>query len=297
MSALSVSFSLSLSFVLCPSPGLPRLPRSFPPAAGLTAHVELQRIAGRIESSASRAASAGRLSQSADKALWELGQWLSSLPSTLQLDEGGLSSDPGCCLLHMGYSQLVLVATRPLFLSNVREVLSRQLARQGPWFVAQPLAGLHTASLSAAHRTIRLVRHVVSLGGGRRRLPHLSLHFLFTAATCLLLHGLVFGQNTPTEDEPIGEENVRFSTQLLDEVGQTGNGYASECSRTLHELSKLANTLQPLLHAELAATTSLPLELSASAVAGVGAPETFEDLMAWIETDWSSLENASMFGP
>jgi hypothetical protein len=35
-----------------------------------------------------------------------LDQWLENLPPILQLSEPGLSDDPACCLLHMGYNQV-----------------------------------------------------------------------------------------------------------------------------------------------------------------------------------------------
>lgn len=80
-----------------------------PPAAGLRAHVELSRISGHIVCNTYRVSpwekKTGPARHSED-AIRMLDQWQEGLPPILQLSSNGMSDDPACCLLHMGYNQV-----------------------------------------------------------------------------------------------------------------------------------------------------------------------------------------------
>ena len=289
------------------------IPRSLPPAAGLAAHVELHRISGYLVSTTSSTSSSAG-DESPSNVLWMLDQWLSSLPASLKLSREGLSDDPAACLLHMGRNELIILALRPLFLAAVKRLFADQHSLLQP---ARPSSSSTTttemqsssssmhhlsSSVAAAQRIVRLVRHAMSLSR-RRKLLHMGLHHLSTAAVCLQLYELVAGP-IATSTSSGSSADIDFAMQTFATEAGAGNPYARDCAETLHNLSLLVSRLRAPVDPRLSAAAAAAMghevmdtdERGQGAGGAPGGPELYDELMSWVgNNDFSMFDGGSGF--
>lgn len=266
--------------------------RSMPPCAGLHAHVELSRISDHITCNLYQVAptreAADGSAANLEKASFLLEQWLASLPPALQLSKEGLSNDPATCSLHMLANHLVIVSQRPSLLSTLKATNPSAASPRSP------IAAPGEECIAAAHRNMRLARHLATLHRPRRLL-HSGLRFVFGAALCFLLQSLVGNDNVSSARE------IQFAVELFDREAQASNTYGLSCASVLRELQTLAVKLsggatamefeQALGHAAEQhfgqASTDVGLGIPQDGmVDGSGGISLHDEVLSWMEHDW-----------
>ncbi|KND92624.1 hypothetical protein TOPH_02856 [Tolypocladium ophioglossoides CBS 100239] len=264
-----------------------------PPAAGLRAHVELSRISGHVVGNA----------RQPDRAVWMLEQWQAALPPAVRLGPDGLAADPACCLLHMRYNQLLIVAIRPLFYAAVRRAVAARLMAQpaapapapAPDPDPDPQLGHLRCCLAAAARNMRLARRVIALNG-HRKLLHAGLHFIFNAAVCLILRRLVVRDEDAAGALRAAAADVDFAIAQMREAAAKGNADGGRSEQTLRDLRALV--------ARLTAPPADPVVLAGGAAPGPSVapllpehdtlppmaigedPMLYDELVTWMGDDW-----------
>ncbi|WYZ41135.1 hypothetical protein EsH8_V_000030 [Colletotrichum jinshuiense] len=216
---------------------------SLPPAAGLRAHVQLARISGHIVCNTYRVAPwdhrPGGAARHVDRALQLLESWHSSLPSTLQMSTARPSTDPACCLLHMGYNQLLILVVRPIFFAAVKKAFAKRYITPGRRWDFEHHAGRIRACSEAAHRNLYFARWLLSLGGSRKLLQA-GLHYVFNAAIILMLEELLVPYLAPSDSAA----DVNFAISVFQEEAKTGSNYAHDCATVLQDLGSLVQNLR-----------------------------------------------------
>lgn len=279
-----------------------------PPAAGLRAHVELSRISGYVVCNTYRIApweaARGGMPTQPDKAIWMLQQWQLTLPPRLQLSPDGLSNDPACCLLHMRYNMLLILAIRPLFLGAVKRSIAKRLMVQTT--ETNMMYSEHlTLCITAARRNIRLGRRLAALNLSRKSPLHAEQHYSFNATVCLILEDLISDEEVSEEEREARNNDIMFGIQL-EEDGITNFGQAS--SNSLRHLWALARRLtdsmvqtQELNNAGLAGQRFAPPMMTTPTDYSMPVLQTGEDhalydeLVAWVDDEWPPMYNTGLF--
>ncbi|KAJ4855670.1 fungal zn(2)-Cys(6) binuclear cluster domain-containing protein [Trichoderma breve] len=287
---------------------LPADAPSMPPAAGLRAHVELSRISGYVVCNTYRIAPweavRGGMPTQPDKAIWMLQQWQLTLPPRLQLSPDGLSNDPACCLLHMRYNMLLILAIRPLFLGAVKRSIAKRLMVQTT--ETNMMYSEHlTLCITAARRNIRLGRQLAALNLSRKSPLHAEQHYSFNATVCLILEDLISDEEVSEEEREARSNDIMFGIQL-EEDGITNFGQAS--SNSLRHLWALARRLmdsmvqtQELNNAGLAGQRFAPPMMTTPTDYSMPVLQTGEDhalydeLVAWVDDEWPPMYNTGLF--
>ncbi|KAL7931506.1 hypothetical protein V8C35DRAFT_309691 [Trichoderma chlorosporum] len=287
---------------------LPADAPSMPPAAGLKAHVELSRISGYVVCNtygvAPWEAARGGLSRQPDKAIWMLQQWQLTLPPRLQLSPGGLSNDPACCLLHMKYNMLLILAIRPLFLGAVKRSIAKRLVTQ-----INETSSTYSEHLklciAAARRNIRLGRQLATLNISRKSPLYAEKHYSFNATVCLILEDLISDEEVSEEEREARNSDILFGIEL-EEEGLANVSQAS--SNSLRHLWALARRLmssmvqtQELHNARLAEQRYAPPMMTTPAdysmpLLHIGEDHAlYDELVAWVDDEWSPMHNTGLF--
>lgn len=281
-----------------------------PPAAGLRAHVELSRISGHVVGNTYHGAKGEAAPRQPDNAIWMLEQWQATLPPAVRLGPDGLSGDPACCLLHMRYNQLLIVAIRPLFYSAVKRAVAERLMAQPPSADSSPHLGHLRRCTDAAARNMRLARRVVALNG-HRKLLHAGLHFIFNAAVCLILRGLVVARRDAAAELHAATGDVDFAVDMMREASAKGNADGGRSEQTLRDLRVLVARLTAAAPAGSgpAPAASDPMALGAGPALAPSSmappllshehhldllppmaigedPVLYDELMTWMGDDW-----------
>ncbi|KAF2686284.1 hypothetical protein K458DRAFT_210405 [Lentithecium fluviatile CBS 122367] len=281
---------------------------SMPPCAGLLAHVQLARISGYVVCEtfkiAPREQKATGLTHDIDKAMDMLKEWLVNLPLTLQMSPDALSIDPPCCTLHMAYNQLVLVATRPIFLVAVKRAVAERYIQSGNWRLEKHPQYKHIQACSAAaHYNICLAQWMVQLYSSRRLLQA-GLHFVFNAAVILLLNRILRAYSGAVDAE------ISFAIELFAKEAEIGSNYQRDCHQVLKDLKTLIDRfLSPekpdVFSHGYDVANSQP---SSASSFGLGAPahlhdargrqhwpiegdDVYQELLTWMQNDDSQLYN------
>ncbi|KAH0421881.1 fungal specific transcription factor domain-containing protein [Colletotrichum camelliae] len=221
---------------------------SLPPAAGLRAHVQLARISGHIVCNTYKVApydhQPGGAARHVERALQMLETWLSSLPPTLQMPADHRSTDPACCLLHMGYNQHLILLLRPIFFVAVKKAFAeRYITTGGRWNIEHHAARIRQCS-DAAHRNLLLARWLLNLNR-TRKLLQAGLHYVFNAAIILMLEELLPPPQQEPPPSPSAEsETVNFAIEIFEEETKTGSNYARDCATVLKDLRSLIQRLR-----------------------------------------------------
>ncbi|KAF6802255.1 fungal specific transcription factor domain-containing protein [Colletotrichum sojae] len=221
---------------------------SLPPAAGLRAHVELARISGHIVCNTYRVAPfdhrTGGAARHVERARSMLHNWLSSLPPALQMPDGGLSTDPACCLLHMAHNQLTLLLVRPFFFVAVRKAFAERWVANNRTWGPDPQDDRITACSEAARNNLRLARWLIDINNGRKLLQA-SLHNVFNAAIILMLEELLRSSPQQPPPSPSAEsDDVGFAITVFEEEANTGSNYARDCATVMQDLRSLIQRLR-----------------------------------------------------
>ncbi|KAK5996500.1 hypothetical protein PT974_01835 [Cladobotryum mycophilum] len=279
---------------------------SMPPAVGLKANVDLSRISGYVVCNTYRVApweeARGEASRQPDKAIWMLQQWQSTLPPLLQLSPDGLSNDPACCLLHMRYNMLIILAIRPLFLSAVKKSVARYLMLQ-PSDVNSQSHHLKFC-IAAARRNIRLGRHMRNLDISRKVHLQAESQFIFDATVCLILEDLISEDEVSPEEMEARTQDIAFG---IDMEQQSLRLSGSTRSTTLQQLRLLVDKLTGAGSMDL--TMTLDFEPQMQPAMSMSMPdytlpprmqigedhELYGELMAWVDDEWPMQTDSDMF--
>lgn len=174
-----------------------------------------------------------------------LDRWLEDLPPVLQLRGPGLSDDPACCLLHMAYNQLVILAVRPVFFAAVKKAFAERLTSRASSLSSHPRIGLLGRCVAAADANVRLARHTLALNHPRKLLQA-GLHFIFNAAICLMLRALLDAEPRLGRRGGRGREcDLDFVVARFDEEARLGSNYGRDCAAVLRDLRVLVQRLRP----------------------------------------------------
>lgn len=180
-----------------------------------------------------------------EDALRMLDRWLEDLPPVLQLRGPGLSDDPACCLLHMAYNQLVILAVRPVFFAAVKKAFAERLTSRASSLSSHPRIGLLGRCVAAADANVRLARHTLALNHPRKLLQA-GLHFIFNAAICLMLRALLDAEPRLGRRGGRGREcDLDFVVARFDEEARLGSNYGRDCAAVLRDLRVLVQRLRP----------------------------------------------------
>lgn len=288
---------------------------SMPPAAGLRAHVELSRISGHIVCNTYRVSpwekKTGPARHSED-AIRMLDQWQEGLPPILQLSSNGMSDDPACCLLHMGYNQLIILTIRPVFFAAVKKTFAERLVTRQSSINSHPQLSHLRRCIVAAEHNIRLARHILALNHPRKLLQS-GLHFIFNAAICLMLQELIYIEDVAPKDPHARDHDLDFVIARFEEESQVGSNYGRDCAAVLLGLRALIQRLRApmdqclasarpgesthqLVHAP--AMTRTPMEIGQPWPQKVGSEvlqqpihieqghTLYEEIVSWIDDDW-----------
>jgi hypothetical protein len=273
-----------------------------PSSEGLRAHVELAKISGIIVCETFRIAPrqppTDSSASSIDTALAMLQSWQAQLPPNLQMP-GNLSHiDPSCCILHMAHNQLVLLTTRPIFFSAVKQTVAQRVVQsRSPTEQHPQRLHVHLCA-TTAHRNLLLAQRITE---SSRRLLQAGLHFVFNAAVILLLNrimsmqGLDIGHSRPTATthEQL-ESGIHFALQTFQNEARTGTNYPKDCYRVLQDLKALTDryiasrySAMDQKHDKIHSTgddfSSLGLP---TAQPQLGATDgVYEEMMTWVHSD------------
>lgn len=245
---------------------------------------------------------------SIDTALAMLQSWQAQLPPSLQMPENLSHIDPSCCILHMAHNQLVLLTTRPIFFSAVKQTVAQRVV-QSRSSTEQHSQRLHVhLCASTAHRNLLLAQRITE---SSRKLLQAGLHFVFNAAVILLLNrimsmqGLGFdhtmGQNSPTATthEQL-ESGIHFALQTFQNEARTGANYPRDCYKVLQDLKALTDRYIATRYSaidqaydEIHSTgddfSSLGLPI---AQPQLGATDgMYEEMMTWVQGDGLQLHD------
>lgn len=270
-----------------------------PPAAGLRAHVELSRISGYVVCNTYRIApwdgsTPGEATQSPSKVMWMLGQWKTTLPLRLQLSPDGLSNDPACCMLHMRYNQLVIVATRPLFFIAVKKSVAQRLTSQTGSKDDTAQLGHLKSCIDAASSNMRLARHFVAINRHRRPL-HAMLHYVFSAAVCLILQDLVYPQSTDgsSEETLARSRDIQYGLTTIEQIDSCASDPdGKSCTNTLQDLRVLVARLTASAYTDPQAATGplqalgMPSDFQPPSMHIESEPALYNELVTWMDDDW-----------
>ncbi|KAK7421664.1 hypothetical protein QQX98_002131 [Neonectria punicea] len=282
---------------------------SMSPAAGLRAHVELSRISGHIVCNTYRVSPWGNKTGSVrqfEDAIRMLDQWLEGLPPILQLSGDGLSDDPACCLLHMGYNQLIILTIRPVFFAAVKKTFAEQLVTRQSSLNSHPQLSHLKRCVVAAERNIRLARHILALNHPRKLLQA-GLHFIFNAAICLMLQQLIYMKDVAPKDPHARDHDLDFVIARFEEESHVGSNYGRDCAAVLRDLRALVQRLRvPVDQGLESARPSESTMHAAAETMEMGHPwpqkigydalqqpihveqghTLYEELVSWIDDDW-----------
>ncbi|CAM1505744.1 Fc.00g113810.m01.CDS01 [Cosmosporella sp. VM-42] len=288
---------------------------AMPPAAGLRAHVELSRISSHIVCNTYRISPWVNVSaplRHLENAIEMLEDWRSNLPPRLQLYSGTLSDDPACCLLHMGYNQLVILTIRPIFFAAVKKTFAERLVARQSSLDSHPQLSHIRRCVAAAELNIRLARHILALNHPRKLLQS-GLHFIFNAAICLMLQELIYTTSAVPRDRSTLDSDLDFVIARFEEESGIGNNYGRDCANILRDLGVLVQRLRMPMDPSMetipasngiSPSTSVPLEnrtdfehkLSWAQRTGSQAmPQQihvgeghalYDELVSWMEDDW-----------
>ena len=252
-----------------------------PAPDGLSANIELSRIAGKVLLSASTP------NQDVENTLWMLDQWSSTLPPSLQLADG-VSPDQAVCSLHMHHNHLVILAIRPLLLHCIKRLFAEHLSDASATIDTHPQVAHLRACAAAAERNINLTRHILSLT--RRKLLHVGLSQLFTSALVLLLYDMAPHSTTPTEERPSSSSHVDFAVEVFHRVAMTGDRYGTVCSETLRSLQLAVARLSSPNVGHMAGMVNDVSFTQGEVSAMGGGGMVYDDLMAWMDRDWPMVD-------
>lgn len=269
-----------------------------PPAAGLRAHVELSRISGYVVCNTYRIApwdgsTSGEGTQSPSKVMWMLGQWKISLLPRLQLSPDGLSNDPACCMLHMRYNQLVIVATRPLFFIAVKKSVAQRLTSQPGSKDDNAQLGHLKSCIDAASSNMRLARHFAAINRHNRPL-HAMLHYVFSAAVCLILQDLVYPQTDGSSEETLSRSrDIQYGLSTIEEMdNHLLDTNDRSCTSTLSDLRVLVARLTTSNYSDHQSTAGslqalgMASDFQPPAMHIETEPALYNELVNWMDDDW-----------
>lgn len=247
------------------------------------------------------------LAQNPAQVLWMLDEFKRKLPPTLQLDLEGTSSDEGTLSIHMRANQLIIIATRPLFLIAVKKALAERMMLKD---VATDLGrrlGPLTHCIEAARHNFFHTRQLALL----RRYPrpsHQTFHYVFTATTCLIMEDLVYDRNTRSAEELARKQkDIDDGIALLQEDEKHRlMPINNSCVNTLHDLTALVNRLvtwpvqqqqqQPpskdsdMTSEESMASLSLDPDFNPPSKA-VPNGTVYGEIATWMDNDWLMQNN------
>lgn len=280
-----------------------------PPADGLRANVELSRISSFLVSNTYRIAPSdgttrSEMTQNPAKILWMLDQWKTKLPLSLQLSPNGISNDPGACMLHMRHNQLIIIATRPLFLVAVKRLLAeRSLAHASVASLAARLGPLSDC-IEAAQNNMRITRYMTSVCRYPRP-HHTQLHFLFTTAICLVMQDLVYDPQFQTPEMRAQRmDDLHFAITMLKQDEEfRGQHKQTGCENIIQDLQALVSRLiaLPVIHPQPGAPLPLGQEAAFADLNLDGEfgptmpvmPHTalYTELATWMNDEWLSMNH------
>lgn len=217
-----------------------------PPSVGIRANIELARISGYIVCEtygiAPRCPKTTGSEASIDVALRMLRDWETRLPLVLQIPDDQTLLDPACCTMHMGYNQLIILTTRPIFFAVVRKVVAQRFFSE----FADSQNHLHknhfVLCTEAAQRNLELARLLQSTN---QNWLQSGLHFLFNAAVILLLNriGSVWegevGSDQDAESSHTAE--IGFAIHIFEQEAKTGTNFPRDCCKVLQDLKALTD--------------------------------------------------------
>jgi hypothetical protein len=279
-----------------------------PLSEGLRAHVELARISGIIVCETFRVAprqpQMDSSTSSIDTALAMLQSWQAQLPPSLRMPEDLRHIDPSCCILHMAHNQLVLLTTRPIFFSAVKQTVAQQVVQsRSPTEQHSQRLHVHLCA-TTAHRNLLLARRITE---SSRKLLQAGLHFVFNAAVILLLNRIMSMQGIGV-DHDIGhsrpnvttheqlESDIHFAMQTFQNEARTGTNYPRDCYRVLQDLKALTDryiasrySTMDQIHSTGDDFSSLGLPI---AQPQLGATDgVYEEMMTWVQSDGLQLHD------
>lgn len=243
------------------------------------------------------------LAQNPAKVLWMLDEFKRKLPPTLQLNIEGTSNDPGTLMTHMRANQLLIIAVRPLFLLAVKKVLAqRMMLTEITTDLDRRLGPLHLC-IEAARQNFFHARQLSLL----RRYPrpsHQTLHFVFTATTCLILQDLVYDRQQQTAEEIARrEDDIELGIMMLQQdencrLVPVNNG----CVETLTDLAAVvARLMTPPPKPPSPRDRALRLDPSLASLSldnSYGPPSSsvpdgaaYGKIAKWMDVDWLTENN------
>lgn len=276
-----------------------------PPSVGLCANIELARISGYIVREtygiAPRHPRGAGSEANIDMALNMLHNWHSRLPAALQIPPGQILLDPACCTMHMGYNQLIILTTRPVFFAAIKKKVAQrmfsELSSSG-----RHIHRMHTRScIEAAQRNLELARLLQS---ANRNWLQSGLHFLFNAAVVLLLNRI----SSACEDKIDSDRGVEgphaaeigFAIHVFEQEAKTGTNYPRDCCRVLHDLKTLSDRYVLTTNMQQRAVsrdsgTPVPelatLSLQRPSPRSSDGLNVYQEIMTWAQIDGLQLQD------
>ncbi|KAL2218432.1 hypothetical protein M432DRAFT_368508 [Thermoascus aurantiacus ATCC 26904] len=173
--------------------------------------------------------------------LQKLSEWFDSLPPSLRLTVSPSAENPNKIILHMIYSQLVILCTRPLLLLAAKRRMEYYFldSTQSQHHQKTPDSLIATC-IDAARRNADLIR---GLAESRPAVMMLTLpfHYSFNAALVLEL-SLLLPQHARIDD-------IRLIESLLydlKESGRNDNEAAKDCAKMVAEFYAIVARLRRL---------------------------------------------------
>lgn len=229
-----------------------------------------------------------------------LQDWHTQLPAELELQHSPEQPllDPACCTLHMGYNQLIILTTRPVFFSAIKKVVAQRILSRE----SSPEVTVHEkharVCTEAAQRNLKLARLLQSANGTWLQS---GLHFLFNAAVILLLNRIYSAHRDTVQADPAFEgrysAEIGFAIGIFEQEAKTGTNYPQDCCRVLQGLKALTDRYvimerRPNLQ-QWSIVRELPASVSNTSPSSQQSPpqgsdhfhSVYESLKTWASTD------------
>lgn len=172
----------------------------------------------------------------ADASIQKLSLWIHNLPSSLQLQDEGVS-DRARLILHMMYNQLLILTNRPFLFVAVKQAVAALYIPPGQHRSYSNYLSYLTCCADAARRNAQLTRQLVAANQASI-FSTLDYHYAFNAAIVLQLSRLV-----PEVVSPTDEGDANFLQSYLYETGGRGNESAGDCARMIMEFGSVLSRL------------------------------------------------------
>ncbi|KAJ4138024.1 hypothetical protein NW768_001839 [Fusarium equiseti] len=209
---------------------------------------------------------------------------------------------------------LIILTIRPVFFALVKKSFAEKLVSRQCSLSTHPQLPHLKRCIASAEHNIRLARQIL-LVNHPRKLLQAGLHFIFNAATVLMLQQLVEDLCPSSRTEKARSLDLDFVIARFEDESRVGSNYGRDCATVLRDLRVLVqrlpipvdiNTATRSMNMSQTSTTYDPIANRTTVDMGQSWPDKlaseamqqpilvdqghmlYNELVSWIDVDWQS---------